>query len=79
MTRNTLPDLEALRNEAVCAGAVDPMSLRFRIVEYDKFSGELLNVPYADLGFREAVETAASLIEDRCDSHFYLQPVGSIQ
>ena len=74
-----LPDLEALRNEAMFAGALDPMSLRFQIVEYDKCSGEMLGVPCNDIGFREAIETTASLIERRRDSHFCLQPVGFIQ
>lgn len=79
MTGITLPNVEALRNEARLAGAQDPMALRFRIVEFDKSSGELLGIPHADLGFREAVETAAGLVESRCDSHFCLQPVGFIQ
>jgi hypothetical protein len=73
------PDFDALRNEAIFAGAVDPMTLRFQIVEYDKFSGEILGVPGGDLGFREAVETTAGLIELRQDSHFQLEPVGFIQ
>jgi len=74
-----LPDLETLRNEALFAGALDPMTLRFKIVEYDKFSGELLGIPRRDLGFREAVETTAGLIESRQDSHFCLEPVGFLQ
>ena len=71
--------MEALRNEALFAGALDPMTLRFQIVEYDKSSGELLSVPCEDLGFREAIETTAGLIEERRDSHFCLQPVGFVQ
>ncbi len=74
-----MPELDALRNEAIFAGALDPMSLRFQIVEYDKSSGELLGVPCDDIGFREAIETTAGLIERRRDSHFCLQPVGFIQ
>jgi hypothetical protein len=73
------PDFEALRNEALFAGALDPMSLRFQIVEYDKSSGELLSVPGGNLGFREAVQTTAELIQERRDSHFCLEPVGFIQ
>ena len=73
------PDLEALRNEALFAGALDPMSLRFQIVEYDKSSGEFLSVPCEDIGFREAIETTAGLIRKRQDSHFCLEPVGFIQ
>ena len=46
-----MPNLESLRNEALFAGALDPMTLRFQIVEYDKFSGELLSIPGGDLGF----------------------------
>jgi hypothetical protein len=74
-----MPDLEALRNEALFAGALDPMSLRFQIIEYDKKSGEFLSVPFEDIGFREAIETTAGLIEKRRDSHFCLHPVGFIQ
>ena len=73
------PDLEALRNEAMFAGALDPMSLRFQIIEYDKSSGELLSVPCNNIGFREAVETTAGLIQKRRDSHFCLEPVGFLQ
>src|SRR5665213_1326914 len=79
MTGTQIPDLNALRNEAIFAGALDPMSLRFQIVEYDKSSGELLGVPCGDIGFREAIETTAGLIERRRDSHFCLQPVAFIQ
>lgn len=68
-----------LRNEALLAGAMDPMNLRFRVVEYDKASGELLGIPIQDIGFREAVETTAELIQKRSDSHFCLHPVGFIQ
>jgi hypothetical protein len=74
-----MPELDALRHEAIFAGALDPMSLRFQIVEYDKSSGALLGVPCDDIGFREAIEKTAGLIERRRDSHFCLQPVGFIQ
>ncbi len=75
----TLPNVETLRSEALFAGAMDPMTLRFQIVEYDKFSGELLGVPGGNLGFEEAIETTAGLIEKRRDSHFCLEPVGFLQ
>ena len=78
MKENSLPDVEALRDQALFAGALDPMSLRFRIIEYDKSSGELLRVACADAGFREAIETTAGLIESRRDSHFCVQPVGFV-
>lgn len=55
------------------------MNLRFRVVEYDKASGELLGVLMQDIGFREAIEKTACLIESRSDSHFCLHPVGFIQ
>ena len=74
-----MPELDAIRHEAIFAGALDPMSLRFKIVEYDKASGELLGVPCGDIGFREAIEKTAGLIEHRRDSHFCLQPVGFVQ
>lgn len=73
------PDIDALRNEALLAGAVDPATLRFRVVEYDKASGEMLGVPIPDSGFADAVEKTARLIESRADSHFCLHPVGFVQ
>jgi hypothetical protein len=78
-TVQSLPDLQSIRNEAISAGALDPMSLRFRVVEYDKASGELLGVPMQDIGFHEAIEKTARLIQIRSDSHFCLDPVGFIQ
>jgi hypothetical protein len=74
-----LPDLQMIRSEALSAGALDPMSLRFRVVEYDKTSGELLGIPMQDIGLSEAIEKTAQLIQKRADSHFYLHPVGFIQ
>ncbi|MGA2713225.1 MAG: hypothetical protein ABSG41_08960 [Bryobacteraceae bacterium] len=74
-----LPDLQAIRNEAINGGAVDPMTLRFQIVEYHKASGEQLGILARDLGFRAAIEKAASLIPVRDQSHFCLEPVGFIQ
>lgn len=68
-----------LRNEALSAGAIDPFHLRFQVVEYDKASGAMLGVPMRDVGFREAIEQTARLIESRSDSHFCLHPVGFIQ
>jgi hypothetical protein len=73
-----IPDIDALRNEALLAGAVDPTMLRFRVVEYDKASGEVLGVPIPDSGFADAVEKTARLIESHTDSHFCLHPVGFV-
>jgi len=55
------------------------MNLRFRVVEYDKASGELLGIAMHDIGFREAIEKTARLIESRRQSHFCLHPVGFVQ
>lgn len=74
----SLPDFQALRNEVISGGAIDPMTLRFKIVEYNKASGEQLGILADDLGFRAAVEKAASLIPRRAQSHFCLEPVGFI-
>jgi hypothetical protein len=74
-----IPDLQALQSEALSAGALDPMKLRFRVVEYDKATGEMLGVPILDSGFVDAVEKTARLIQSRSDSHFCLHPVGFIQ
>ena len=75
----TIQDVQTLRHEALIAGAMDPMNFRFRIVECDKFDGELLGVAAEDIGFEEAVEHTASLAKTRTGSHFYLEPVGFIQ
>jgi hypothetical protein len=74
-----LPDLQSIREEAVQAGALDPVNLMFQVMEYDKISGELLGVPMRNLALGEAIEKTARLIEIRGDSHFFLRPVGFIQ
>jgi hypothetical protein len=74
-----LPDLQAIRNEALLAGAIDPTTLRFRILELDKFDGTLLSIPSEDIGLSEALEQTASLVRARTHSHFCLEPVGFIQ
>ena len=79
MTDTQLPDFQALRSEAIFAGAIDPMTLRFQVLEYDKSSGEFLGVPCGNVSFQEGIEKTAGLIERRRDSHFCLQPVGYIQ
>ena len=76
---HAMPDIEALRNEALLAGALDPTTLRFRVVEYDRLSGEMIGVPINDITFVDAVEKTAHLIETHADSHFCLHPVGFIQ
>lgn len=73
------PDIRALREEAINAGAMDPMILRFRIVEFDKSSGEQLGIPVDDIGFCDAVTRTAHLIEAKEESRFCLEPVGFIQ
>ena len=74
-----LPDLQSIRNEAIDGGALDPMMLRFQVVEYNKASGEQLGILAYDLGLSAAIETAASLIPVRDQSHFCLEPVGFLQ
>lgn len=73
------PDVDAIRNEALLAGAIDPFTLRFQIVEYDKHSGEKIGVPCDNIGLSEAIARTARMIENRQDSHFCLEPVGFIQ
>ena len=73
------PDVNSLCAQAIAAGAVDPRSLRFMVVEYDKFDGTLVGVPFDNLGFPEALEQTADLVRLRADSHFCLQPLGDVQ
>ncbi len=49
------------------------------VVEYDKFDGTLVGVPFDNLGFPEALEQTADLVRLRADSHFCLQPLGYVQ
>src|SRR5580658_3826478 len=72
-------DFQAIRNEAMLAGAVDPTTLRFRLLELDKFDGKILSVASENIGLSEALEQAATLVRVRVDSHFCLEPVGFIQ
>jgi hypothetical protein len=72
-------DIQNLCDEAMQAGALDPMTLRFRVVEYDKFDGTFVSVAFDDIGFPEALEQTADLVRTRSDSHFCLQPVGFLQ
>ncbi len=73
------PDINAIRSEALLAGGVDPFSLRYRVVEYRRSNGELIGFPLDDLGFVDAVEKTAALIQSASDSHFCLEPVGFLQ
>ena len=73
------PDIETMRTHAMQAGGIDPFGLRFRIVEYEKASGDLVGVPRHDLGFSDAVAATAALILENQFSHFCLEPVGFVQ
>jgi hypothetical protein len=67
---------ETIRQDALLAGGIDVMSLRFRVVEYKKATGELLGVAIEDAGFRDAFEETQALIQRKAESHFCLEPVG---
>jgi hypothetical protein len=73
------PDFETIREQAIISGGIDPLSLRFRILEFEKSTGDFVGVPVADIGFQDAVETAAQLISRSLESHFCLEPVGFLQ
>ena len=74
--RQTTPDFQTIRNEALTAGGIDLMSLRFRVVEYEKSTGELIGVAIENAGFRDAVEETQAMIREKAASHFCLEPVG---
>ena len=74
-----IPDYQTIRQEALSAGGVDLMSLRFRVVEYEKATGEMIGVLLENAGFRDAVEETQAFIRENEDSHFCLEPVGFIQ
>jgi len=73
------PDFQTIRHEAIVAGGIDLMSLRFRVVEYEKATGELIGVAIENAGFRDAVEETQAMIREKAASHFCLEPVGFIQ
>jgi len=56
-----LPEFRKIRKDALRRGALDPMGLRYRILEYDRSGGGLIGIRAGDLGFREAVEKTAGL------------------
>ena len=74
-----LPDVEEIRAEAIRAGALDPLGLRFRIVRRHRSSGEVVEVNAGTLGFREAVETTIGLSRDGGCFDFVLEPVEFVQ
>jgi predicted metalloprotease len=74
-----IPDPNTIRDQALIAGGVDPMFLRFRVVELEQETGQVLGIQAYDIGFREAVEMTQSLLQDGRDSHFCLEPVGFLQ
>jgi hypothetical protein len=74
-----IPDYQTIRNDALMAGGVDLMSLRFRVVEYEKATGEMIGVLLENAGFRDAVAETQAFIRESQDSHFCLEPVGFIQ
>ncbi len=61
------------------AGGIDLMKLRFRVVEYEKSTGDLIGVAIENAGFRVAFEKTQKLIERNSESHFCLEPVGFLQ
>jgi len=74
-----LPDPQTIRDEATTAGGVDPTFLRFRVVELEQQTGQILGIQAHDIGFREAVEMTEMLLRDGSESHFCLEPVGFLQ
>jgi len=73
------PNADALRREAIRAGAMGTMALRFRIVAYDRVSGKRVGVQDENTSFRDAVEKAAGLIQAQQHLHFLVEPIGFIQ
>lgn len=73
------PNPNAIRDSALRAGAIDPVTLRFQVVEFDKFDGSMIGVAAENIGFTEGLAFTHSLTRTHADSHFCLQPVGFIQ
>lgn len=77
-TGHHLPDISQLCEDAVSAGAIDPMSLRFMVIEYDRRDGSVLGIPFPDVTLTEALRLTAGLIGRGTGSGFLLEPVGFI-
>jgi hypothetical protein len=73
------PDPDTIRFEALTAGGMDPMFLRFRVVELEQHTGHVLGIQAHNVGFREAVQMTENLLKDGRESHFCLEPVGFLQ
>jgi hypothetical protein len=73
------PDFQTIRHEALTAGGIDVMSLRFRVVEYEKTTGELIGVAIENAAFPDAVQETQAMIRENDSSHFCLEPVGFLQ
>ena len=70
--------LHSLRDEAISAGAIDPFSLTFKVVEYDIEQDRIIRTLFDDLSFRDAVERVGQLVAEGTQSHFYLKPTGFV-
>jgi hypothetical protein len=74
-----IPDVDTIRHDSLKGGGSDPLSLRFRLVEYERGTGDFIRVLLENSGFPEAVENATRLIAGNDGSHFCLEPVGFVQ
>ncbi len=73
------PDAETIRHDSIRAGGSDPLSLRFRVVEYESSTGDFVRVLQENSGFLEALENTSRLVAGREGSHFRLEPVCFVQ
>lgn len=74
-----LPEFRKIREDALRGGALDPMGLRYRILEYDRSGGGLIGIRAGDVGFREAIEKTRAWIETNSGSHFCIEPIAFLQ
>ena len=74
-----LATAELIRQDSIKAGGSDPMSIRFRVVEYERGTGQMVRVLLEDSGFLEALENTTALLAVSDASHFCLEPVGFVQ
>ncbi len=74
-----LPDAATICHDALLAGGLDPLSLRFRVVEYERASGELIRVLSENSGLLEALENTGPFIAGSSGSDFRFEPVGFLQ
>jgi hypothetical protein len=71
-------DITEIRQAAIQAGGVDPVTLRFRVIEYDKDNGEFRKLLMTDSSLSGAVMEVRRITPECPWSRFVLEPIAFI-